>query len=229
MIAGSRLARIGAVALLASGCGSTCERGGLAKRIDAERSGVGTPGVTGRAWTSPSPYPDLAGTDCSDGLVRCRDGVVEASRRAVVPHPCVPVQGEGAKSCACPWDVVGKCVGSCAADEIEVVASPAPTLGAGDSIEADKMQLCRSAQPVARAVLPGDPFETEVCSTAEIRCASGIVRVCDGAGLPSRAHAACFFGCARGIGVAIGEGPWANGTVDGAVMILCRRDDAERR
>jgi hypothetical protein len=55
--------------------------------------------------------------DCPDGLARCVEGSVEASRLAVLPQPC-----HGAESvCTCPWDLVAWCRQGCAADGLEVV------------------------------------------------------------------------------------------------------------
>jgi hypothetical protein len=181
-----------------------CERGCLVKKDEARSSGGGGGGI------------DLSGTDCSDGMVRCTAGRIEASRVAHLPHPCGdPGALEKRGGCTCPWDVIGQCGSGCAEDGLEVIASR----------DAGALKVCRPDGPVARAILPGDPFEPEVCPSEGIQCVDGIIRRCDAAGRPSRAIAYCLAGCDPGI--AIDHGDSTN--PDGVSMILCRRPHAERR
>jgi hypothetical protein len=180
-----------------------CERGCLAQKDRARANASGGPGI------------DLSGTDCSDGMVRCAAGRIEASRAAHLPHPCGdPGALEKRGGCTCPWDVIGQCTSGCAEEGLEVLAPP--DAGA---------KVCRPDAPVARPMLPGDPFEPTVCTSEGVQCTDGIVRQCESSGRPSRAIAFCLAGCDPGI--AIDHGEPAN--PDGVSMILCRRPHAERR
>lgn len=164
---------------------------------------------------------DLAGTDCSDGLLRCRDGMVEASVRAVLPATCAGKRPEAA--CACPWESVTRCPSGCALDGLEVVPSRAFDAG-------NRMQLCRPDATVARPILPGEAPAGDICTEEGIRCVDGVVRRCEHAGVPSRAYAYCVSGCEPTLGIDGDATPtWTNQTADGVVAILCRRDHAERR
>jgi hypothetical protein len=161
---------------------------------------------------------DMSGTDCSDGLLRCQHGQVEASRTSHLSARC----GEGqspekkASECVCPWDVVASC--ACAIEGVEI--SALPDVGA--------RQLCRPEQPVARPALASDDASVTVCADEGTTCREGFVRVCDGPASVSRTVAYCIFGCATGIQlVETDDGPAAN--LDGVISILCQRSDAERR
>lgn len=187
------------VLVLALGAGG-CERG-CAGRGRATRDAGGF---------------DLAGTDCSDGLVRCVEDRVEVSRLAHLPHPCGSIT-EGRAACVCPWDTVGRCPNGCAA----------PGLVAVGGADAGVRQLCRPDAIVARPVLPTDPAAAtpRICGEPSVACRDGVVRVCEEPGRPERLVAVCLLGCEAGIAVDHGE------TVidDGVAAILCRRDHAERR
>lgn len=198
-----RLALLGLSLALAG-----CERGCLARWLRGEEA-LGS--------SHPEPSMDLGGTDCSDGLLRCEHGRVEASRIAHLSARC----GEGqspekkASECTCPWDVVRSC--SCLVEGVEISAS----------IDAGARQLCRPEHPVARPVLGADDASVEVCTDEGVSCRESIVRVCDAPASPSRAVARCIYGCATGVQVVETEdGPTKN--LDGAVSILCQRSDAER-
>ncbi len=177
-----------------------CERG-------CARSGLTTPDA-GAA--------DLMGTDCSDGLVRCVEDRVEASRLAHLPHPCGSL-AEGRGACVCPWDTVARCPAGCAA----------PGLIAVGDADAGARQLCRPDANVARPVLPGDPVARSpaICREASVVCRDDVVRICDEAGRPERLVGVCLHGCEAGIGIDHGE----TAIDDGVAAILCRRDHAERR
>ncbi len=188
-----------ALLLLVTGC----DRGCLSKSDPARGSSSGS-------------ALDLTGTDCSDGMVRCKEGRIEASRAAHLPHPCGdPGTVEKRGSCTCPWDVIGHCRTGCAEEGLEVIATR----------DAGAQKVCRAETQVARPILPGDPFEATICSDEGVSCADGIVRACDEPGRPARAIALCLTGCDPGI--AIDHGDPTN--PDGVSMILCRRPHAERR
>lgn len=188
-----------------------CERGCLLPRL-------------GEAWGEPAGDPGrkaplgkvLSGTDCSDGLLRCVDGRVEASRAAHIPHPCTPQKTGEKGSCECPWEVAAECPAGCAVEGLEVL---------GERTDAGSAQLCRPVGAVARRPLPGEGA-SEVCAAAGYACVGGVVRQCAATQRPSTALATCLHGCAPWVGV-VEDGETTN--PDGVVSILCRRDDAERR
>ncbi|MBX3230929.1 MAG: hypothetical protein KIT84_36330 [Labilithrix sp.] len=200
-----------ALAVLAVVLGG-CERGCLARWLAEQESSPEPAASTARGI-------DLTGTDCSDGLLRCRAGAVEASRVAHLPGSCVKgvnPEKTGA-ACVCPWDVVATCASGCADEEVEVTSSS----------DVVARQLCRPATPVARPVLGEDDASIDVCSDDGFTCRASIVRACDGAGMASRPLARCIHGCALDVAVEIaGDGPARNPA--GVIAILCRRSDAER-
>ncbi len=199
---------------------SGCERGCLARWL-GERGVGGEPPESsgGVAPQGKTRSLDLSGTDCSDGLLRCRDGRVEASRAAHVPAACGGGRtGERQPACECPWDVVATCASGCASDGLEVIGAPT---------DAGTAQLCRPDVPVARPVLPGDPIPNEICATAGVACVDGIVRTCEAAGHPARPLATCLDGCQPHVGIDVEPGETKN--PDGLVSILCQRRHAERR
>lgn len=163
---------------------------------------------------------DLGGTDCSDGLVRCVEGRVEASRLAHLPHPCGSMK-EGKSECVCPWDTVATCGKGCAVEGLVAI---------GDR-DAGSRQLCglepAALGDVARPALPGDPalLSPRICSDVGVVCSEGAVRICGGAGTPEQVVSVCLHGCDPGIGIDHGERMIG----DGAAAILCRRPHAERR
>ncbi len=188
-----------------------CERGCLARRLASRSSDAPDAG----------PAFDLGGTDCSDGLARCTEGRIEVSRAAHLPHPCAPFGAspeDRRRLCECPWEVVGRCAAGCAADGVEIVATP----------DVAAAQLCAALAPVARPPTAADPPVTGVCASEEVRCESGVVRVCDAPGRPVRTVAVCLDGCEPAVGWPEGV-PGERATGAGAGAILCRRDHAERR
>lgn len=196
--------------LLVAACAG-CQRGCLSTWLTDH--GRGAPSSTG---SSP-----LEGTDCSDGLVRCVDGHVEASVLAHVPFPCASGP-EGSKACVCPWAVLGECRAGCAEDGLELLVRSDTDAGA----LADA--LCRPLAPVARAVLDGDGVTPGVCPARSLRCTDGVVRSCEAAGAPERAVAWCLHGCEARLSIDLDE-TGGSTNLDGRVPILCRRPDAERR
>jgi hypothetical protein len=198
------LLHVWVVALAAAAAG--CERGCLARRLAGDRGADARAGV------------DLSGTDCPAGLARCVAGRVEVSRAAYLPHPCEAPGADDRRACACPWDVAAACAAGCAAEGVEVIV-------AADVAAA---QLCTPDAPVARPPSPIDPALVGVCSVAEVRCEAGVVRICDGPGLPVRPLAVCLAGCEPAVGWLEGE-PGERATGAGAGAILCRRQNAERR
>lgn len=204
---------------------SACERGCLGRWLGERGVGGETPeGSGGAAPQGKTRTLDLTGTDCSDGLLRCRDGRVEASRAAHLPYPCgAGRSGERPAACECPWDAVAACPSGCVRDGLEVIGAP----------DAGTEQLCRPDFPVARPVLPGDPIPSEICAGEGVACADGIVRVCEAPGQPVRALATCLNGCQPHVGIDIDPGidigHGAPKDPDGLASILCRRRHAERR
>jgi hypothetical protein len=186
-----------------------------AARTEGTREGSGVGARPGQA----QPF-DLSGSDCSDGLLRCIDGRVEASRTAHLPHPCGGAKRGERPACECPWEAFAPCPSGCALEGFEVIGSPS---------DAGAAQLCRASQPVARPILPGDAIPTEVCSTEGVACVDGIVRTCEARGQTVRAVAVCLHGCQPYVGIDDQGDPGASKNLDGVVAILCRRDDAERR
>jgi hypothetical protein len=175
-----------------------CERG-------CARSWLNEHGVGGesRAARPSGGSPSLNGIDCADGLARCSGGVVEVSRRAVLPQPChgTPEQ------CACPWERVGECERACVADGVEAIVDRDRALP----------QLCAPEPDAGSVVLPaaGDP--PRGCDEGQAyRCEGGAVTACrenavvarcasgcvvEGAGLdddaPVSREAACAILCSR--------------------------------
>ena len=192
-----------------------CQRGCLMTWLEEHQVGVSAP------QTHPSARQrglDLSGLDCPDGLLRCAEGHVEASRIAQIPQPC---GGPGEKAaCACPWDVVYTCGSGCAAEGIEVVATP----DAGP-------QLCRPPQPVARPPLPTDLGAADICNTEGVSCIAQLVRLCTETGRPVRPLGYCIHGCQTGVAVdgfptsaaPSPSGPGEPKALDGMLSILCRR------
>ena len=204
--AGSTLGRtLAAIAIVSTAlvC-AACDRGCGGLRREAPVSGSAS----------------LSGTDCSDGLVRCVDGRVEASRLAHLPHPCGSMK-EGRNECVCPWDSVGNCAFGCAVEGL---------VAFGDA-DAGATRLCRvdpaATGAIARPPLPGDPafIAPRICSDVGVTCIEGSVRSCDGAGAPEQVLAVCHHGCDPGIAIDHGERTIGTGVAE----ILCRRAHAERR
>jgi hypothetical protein len=214
-----------------------CERGCLSRWL-AER-GMGPPPPT-TSRSGPPPGIDLGGSDCSDGLLRCVEGRVEASRTAHLPSECGGAkpgpQGESPRACVCPFDVIGSCASGCAAEGLEVVGAPT---------EAGVAQLCQADAPVARPLTPGEVADSApaICAAEGVACVDGIVRICDHAGQSARPIAKCFGACQTAVaiddatvltthgsfGAANPPDPGAARNPDGFVSILCMHGHAERR
>lgn len=111
----------------------------------------------------------LSGTDCPDGLARCRGGVLERSRLAVLPAGCA--------SCACPWTAMGACERGCVEDGIVVEEGAAS-------------QLC-APPPGAEDVLAASGTVPEGCDGSFV-CRGGLVVRCADRALV----ASCARGCA---------------------------------
>ena len=201
---------------------SGCERGCLGRWLEEHGIGGAAPeSPGGGAPQGKRRSLDLSGTDCSDGLLRCRDGRVEASRAAHLPHPCGSRKpAEQGSACDCPWDFVATCPSGCAIEGLDV-------FGGGGANDGGAAQLCRPDVPVARPFFPGDPVPNEICASEHVACVDGIVRTCERPGQPVRPLAICLFGCQPHVGVDIEPGEPVN--LDGLASILCQRDQAERR
>lgn len=191
---------------------SACERGCLSAWL-SERAGPGATGERALGADGAGGRFDLAGTDCSDGLARCVGGRVETSVAGHIPYPCTPQEKTGA--CTCAWSIVAQCKSSCVKEGLVVAATGAVAIE----------QLCATAEPATRPLLPTEASSIPICAEESVSCVDGIVRSCAAPGQPARLVAACVSGCAAGIGLEPGD----LGTSDGAATILCRRAHAERR
>lgn len=177
---------------------TACERG--CARSWLRDQGVGeTPPAGGRASMP------VQGIDCPDGLARCVEGRVEASRLAVIPQPC-----RGPEShCACPWDEVAVCDRGCAADGAEVIVEKA----------AAARQLCKPApgadfvRPAAAGRRAPQPCEEEQL----YRCVGGDVVGCDAIEVAGTCIRGCF-----AEGASIDEAS-PGVTREAAFAILCSR------
>ncbi|MDF2692756.1 MAG: hypothetical protein K0S65_1139 [Labilithrix sp.] len=198
---------------------SGCERGCLSRWLGDR--GVGGNSPEGSGGEAPGRALDLSGVDCSDGLLRCIDGRVEASRAAHLR--CDPSK-KGESACTCPWETFTRCTSGCASEGLEAI---------GAASDAGAAQLCRPDEPVARPVLPGDAVAIDVCVNEGVTCVDGIIRFCEAHGQPARPIAACLNGCQSHVGIDFAQlapaDPGARTNPDGVVSILCRRDHAERR
>jgi hypothetical protein len=198
---------------------SGCEKGCLTRWMGEH--GIGGNAPEGSGADTPKRALDLSGTDCSDGLLRCVGGRVEASRAA---HLTCELGKKGEQSCVCPWDLFARCSAGCASEDLEVIGAPT---------DAGAAQLCRPEVPVARPVVPTDAVPIDICANEGVACVDGIVRFCEARGQPARPIAACLNGCQSHVGIdlsqadVVGAGALVN--PDGVASILCRRDHAERR
>lgn len=168
--------------------------------------GLGAP----RSGSPASPGAAGWAVDCPDGLARCSEGSIEASRLASIPRPCGGPEG----ACACPWDIVGWCDHGCAAEGFELVMGPREAA----------VQLC--------AVTPGDvvvraPDLHDTRSVDDAVCEEGQLFRCDaGAVVDCAARAvvaSCVHGCVKGAEAledGIGQHPL---TREAAFAILCSR------
>ncbi|HZU84867.1 MAG TPA: hypothetical protein VE987_18175 [Polyangiaceae bacterium] len=148
------VAWIAAVVLATAACERGCGWGWL-----RERGLVSSP-VPRTAGRSPT-----GAVDCPDGLARCEDGVVSASRLAALPQPC---RGPEA-ACACPWEQVGACERGCVAEGLVVVVDPGAAMA----------QLCAAPPDAAPSFRAVDDIRPAWCEEEQLyRCAGGLVTDC---------------------------------------------------
>src|SRR5262249_45819196 len=146
-----------------------------------------------------SPSLDLSGTDCSDGLLRCEEGEVEASLAAHLPR-CESKGAQERNGCSgCPWQAIYRCTTGWGQEGLEVVGFA--DAGAG--------QLCRPLAPVARPSLIPSPAgsldaeqgRVEICASEGYACVDETVRLCERTGQPVRFVGRCLYGCHPGISI----------------------------
>ena len=124
----------------------------------------------GEAPGRPAPFP-LNAVDCSDGLARCNEGVVEASRLAAIPQPCKRPPPQ----CECPWDRLGDCENGCSAEGSEVVIDRSLALAQLCAPGADASAVMRMTGAVPRAATC-DEGQLYRCNGADvIACREHIV------------------------------------------------------
>jgi hypothetical protein len=149
-------------------CLAGCERGCARGWIDGRRGGE-----------SPPP-PTLNAVDCPDGLAKCEDGVVSASRLAQIPLPCTGPP----PACVCPWERVEDCAFGCAAEGVEVILDRRGVAS----------QLCApgpDAGAVARAGRA--PYDGPPCEEGQrYGCVGDVVLECSSAAV---AIGRCLRGC----------------------------------
>jgi hypothetical protein len=173
------------------GCERGCVRDWLAERGLAHPAPGASAGGKGI---------DLRGFDCSDGLARCQEGVVEVSMAFHYPDPC---DGPPEK-CTCPWQRLGDCPVGCAADGVELVVPRERAL----------LQLC-AVRPDENLARPsGDAAVVAPCE-GTFACIGATVVAC---GPPPAAVATCTRGCAH-------DGDVLDDALDvtAATALLCSR------
>lgn len=147
--------------------------------------------------------------DCPDGLARCVDGRVQASRLFSYPAHC----SGPPEQCSCPWDNLGSCKRGCVVEGADVVV-------ARDHAWA---QLCSptAADVFSRPPIAPPELPISLCSEATYRCTGDVVVACemDGATMKPRPLAACLRGCAED-GSAIDDDEGISR--DAAIALLCR-------
>jgi hypothetical protein len=178
--------------LLLAGCERGCAKSWLAER-----------GIGESPKTSPSAIVPLNALDCPDGLARCRDGVVEVSVLATIPHPCAGAP----ESCVCPWTQLGTCGHACTVDGLELVVER----------EHAEAQLCAPAAADALSRAPDATTPLVPCDVRGYRCDGNVLEQCDDDGATPRALAVCTHRCAEPGGVIDADGV----TGDQAVALLC--------
>lgn len=122
----------------------------------------------------------VQGIDCPDGLARCVEGRVEASRLAVIPQPCRGPENH----CQCPWDEVAVCDRGCTADGVELVIDK----------EAAARQLCQPAGGDASFVRPASAGRRapQPCDEGQLyRCFEGDIIDC----VATQVAGSCIRGC----------------------------------
>jgi len=170
-------------------------------------------GVAGAPRARGSSALPTDGLDCPDGLARCADGEVEASRLARIAQPC-----RGPESaCTCPWEPVATCAHGCVADGLEVIIER--------SLAATQLCAPETGPPSRPSwkgpVVVGPTTEPPAgCDVGQLyRCAGGVVVDC-------AAHlvaASCSRGCFAE-GAAIDEGDRDEPVRrEAAFAILCSR------
>jgi hypothetical protein len=173
-----------------------CERG-------CARSWFRDHGVGSEGQRQPPGSGALNAIDCPDGLARCNDGIVEASRLAMITQPC---RGSP-EQCACSWERVTECDRGCVVDGVEVIVERAKA----------SVQLCApepDAGAIARVLTVTSPSRCD--EDQQYRCAGGGVVAC--------AEGAVIGTCVRGCSV---EGASVGGELavsrEAAYAILCSR------
>jgi hypothetical protein len=153
----------------------------------------------------------LNAVDCPDGLARCVDGNVEASRLATIPQPCRRPPPE----CACPWERVGTCDDGCVVEGIELVME---RRYAG-------VQLCAPRGDAGVAIpLTGASTPASACDEGQLyRCRAGQVVACRDNAVIGSCASGCFTDQAAidadlGIGI-----PKTTISREEAFAILCSR------
>lgn len=188
------------VALVAVFACAACSRGSLSDWVRTKKETV-----------TELPRAFGPAIDCPDGVARCIDGVVEASRLARIPVPCTKKETPG--DCVCPWDVVADCPRGCASEGLSLVVPP----------ERAAARLCAAdpSKPVARPA-PDAIAPPGACAGEGYRCLTSLVISCSAgearleAG-SARVLAACLRGCAHD-----GDSlDFAESDADGASRILC--------
>ncbi len=194
------------LALLVSGLAG-CERGCLSSWL-ASHGGAGT----GTPTRGPAPSADPAGitlsaVDCPDGMARCGDGIVHASRAYHYAEPCTG----SPEQCQCPWERLGDCPHGCVVDGLELDVSRDRAL----------VQLC-APDLAERAKLsrPSPPGAIVAGCDSGYLCDRGVVIAC---GQPSRAVVACVAGCVREGQTVDMDDETTPLAPDAAVAVLCRR------
>jgi hypothetical protein len=125
--------------------------------------------------------------DCPDGLARCEDGVVSASRLAVLSMPC---RG-GAAACACPWGALGDCPGGCAAEGVEVVVERAHAVSQLCAPRKDARMFATPSSASGPSQAP-DASETSCDEGDRYRCAGGRVVDCAASAVIGQCLQGCF-------------------------------------
>jgi hypothetical protein len=146
-----------------------CDRG--CARDWAEGRGVG--GLAGASLS-------IHAQDCPDGLARCEEGTVLASRLATIPQPCKGPPG----ACSCPWEPVASCPDRCAADGVELVIDRAHA----------EAQLCAPRLDAGPFVVPtGSAVPAAVCEEGQrYRCTDALVVECASGVVVGRCMQDCF-------------------------------------
>jgi hypothetical protein len=180
-------------ALMSTACERGCGWGWL------RQNGVGGPPPPP---TAPGALP-MSVVDCPDGIARCAEGSVEASRLARISQPC----GGPESACTCPWEPVARCGHGCVAEGLEVVMDRAHAA----------TQLC-APEPDAGLIRPTGPQAFGTCEEGQLyRCRAATVVDCAAHMIAASCMHECF---AEGASIDEGAG---SVTREAAFAILCSR------